>query len=149
MADHRRLGEILVGSEHLAAEELETALASQPPGVRIGEYLVQLGKLNENDLYECLSLQQNLTFRLLEEAQISRQVTRSLPAEVSRKWKVLGFKVVAGQLYVACPNVPTDEMNEELRRISSLEIRFHLVTPGNLEQLQREFLPKTRAAGAA
>ena len=114
----------------------------------IGEYLIQLNKLTEDDLYECLSLQQNLTFQVLNAAQISRPVTRALPADVSRKWKVLGFKVVAGQLFVAGPNVPSDEMTEELRRISSLEIRFHLVTPGNFETLVQEFLPRAKAAGA-
>ena len=148
MSDRRLLGEILVGSQHVAAEELESALASQPPGVRIGEYLIHLNKLTEDDLYECLSLQQNLTFQVLDRTQISRTIARALPADVSRKWKVLGFKVVAGQLFVAGPNVPSDEMTEELRRISSLEIRFHLVTPGNFEALQQEFLPRAKAAGA-
>ena len=146
MSDHRRLGEILVGSQHVAAEVLETALASQPPGIRIGEHLVHLGKLTENDLYECLSLQQNLIFQVLDGAQISRTVARSLPADVSRKWKVLAFKVAAGQLFVAGPNVPTDELNEELHRISSLEIRFHLVTPDNFETLVQQFLPKAARA---
>jgi adsorption protein B len=149
MSDHRRLGEILVGSEHVAAAELEAALASQPPGVPIGEYLVHLGKLTETDLYECLSLQQNLTFQALDHSEVSRSVTRALPAEISRKWKVLGFKVVAGQLFVACPNVPSEEMSEALRRSSSLDIRFHLVTPANFEALQQEFVPKSKAASAA
>jgi adsorption protein B len=148
MSDRRLLGEILVGSQHIAAEDLEFALTNKPPGIRIGEFLIHLNKLTENDLYECLSLQQNLTFQVLDRTQISRTITRSLPANVSRKWKVLGFKVVAGQLFVAGPNVPSDEMTEELRRISSLDIRFHLVTPHNFEALVHEFLPKAKAAGA-
>ena len=149
MSDRRRLGEILVGSQYVAGEELETALASQPAGVRIGEHLMQLGKLTENNLYECLSLQQNLTFQSLDRTQIAQSVTRALPAEVSRKWKVLAFKVVAGQLFVAGPNVPSDEMSEELRRHSSLEIRFHLVTPANFEALEQEFLPRPQAKTAS
>jgi adsorption protein B len=148
MSDRRLLGEILVGSQHVAARDLEFALASQPPGVRIGEYLIHLNKLTENDLYECLSLQQNLIFQALDPSQVSPTITRSLPADVSRKWKVLGFKVAAGQLFVAGPNVPSDEMTEELRRMSSLDIRFHLVTPGNFEALQQEFLPMAKSAGA-
>jgi adsorption protein B len=146
MSDHRLLGEILVGSQHVAAEVLEVALASQPPGVRIGEYLIHLNKLTESDLYECLSLQQNLTFQVLDKSRVSRKIARALPADVSRKWKVLGFKVEAGQLFVAGPNVPSDAMTDELRRISSLEIRFHLVTPGNFETLVQEFLPKATSA---
>ena len=44
-------------------------------------------------------------------------------------------------LFVASPNVPSEQMNEDLRKFSSLEIRFHLITPGNFEALKKEFLP--------
>src|SRR5207249_6120940 len=63
---NRLLGEILVGSNYLAAAELEEALATQPQGVRIGEHLVQCGKLTERDLFESLSLQQDLAFQILD-----------------------------------------------------------------------------------
>jgi len=143
--DWRRLGEILVGSQYLPAADLAVALESQPEGVRLGEHLVNLGKLSESDLYECLSLQQRVSFQKLDPAQISRPITRALPAQVSRKWKVLGFKVVSGQLFVAGPDVPSEQMSEDLRRFSSLEIRFHLVTPANFEALVQEFMPPSRA----
>ena len=87
-ADHRRLGEILVGSQYLSADELASALASQPPGLRIGEYLVYQGKLTEQELYECLSLQQSVAFEALDRGQVSTTAARALPVEVSRKWKV-------------------------------------------------------------
>jgi hypothetical protein len=48
-------------------------------------------------------------------------------------------------MFVASPNVPSEEMSEALRTVSSLEIRFHLVTPGNYEMLQQEFLPRPKA----
>jgi len=148
---NRLLGEILVGSNYLAATELEEALATQPPGVRIGEHLVRCGKLTERDLFECLSLQQDLAFQILDRSQVSRSVSRSLPAPVSRKWRVQAYKVAAGQLFVAGTDSPTDEMNQDLRRSSSLEIRFHLITPSNFEILREEFLPRTKvkSMGAA
>jgi type IV pilus assembly protein PilB len=143
------LGEILVGSQYLPATDLEIALASQPDGVRLGEHLVRLGKLSESDLYECLSLQQKVSFQKLEPAEISRSITRALPAQVARKWKVLGYKVVSGQLFVAGPDAPSQQMNEDLRKFSSLEIRFHLVTPANFQELVQEFMPPAKAAAAS
>jgi hypothetical protein len=138
--DRRRIGEILVGSQYVAAAELEAALASQPTDVRIGEHLIHLGKLTEQELYECLSLQQRVDFQFLDRTQVSPPIARSLPVAVSRRWKVLGYKVVSGQLFVAGPNAPSSEMHEDLRRFSSLEIRFQLITPGNFETLLQEFL---------
>ncbi len=75
-------------------------------------------------------------------------VTRSFPAAVSRRWQVLPFKVVAGSLHVAGPEPPTDEMQEELRTFSSMEIRFQLVTPTEFEELTREYLPEAAATAA-
>jgi len=148
-SDWRKLGEILVGSQYLPAHDLEAAISSQPEGVRLGEHLVQLGKLSESDLYECLSLQQRVSFHKLDRTEISRPITRALPAKVSRKWKVLGFKVSSGALFIAGPNMPSEQMNEDLRKFSSLEIRFHLVTPANFQELVNEFLPDRSIANAA
>src|SRR5258708_38009389 len=109
IAGRPRMGEILVGSQYIPVGEIEAALATLPPGVRIGEYLVFLGKLTEHELYECLSVQESLSFQILDRAQISRAVTRSVPAAASRKWQVLGYKVDSGQLVVASTAVPCDE----------------------------------------
>src|SRR5262249_39159988 len=67
--DRRRIGEIIVGSQYVAAAALESALASKPAGMRIGEYLVRLGKITEKQLYECLSLQQRLVFQVLDPSE--------------------------------------------------------------------------------
>jgi bacteriophage N4 adsorption protein B len=135
-----RLGEVLVGCQYIDSKDLEWALASKPAGTRLGDYLVAQGKLSESDLYEALSLQQNVPFGKPEPQVISRPVTRSLPAEVAKRWKVLPYKVAAGHLFVAGSELPSDQMHDELRKFSSLEIRFHLVTPTEFEELAREYL---------
>ena len=110
--------------------------------MRMGEHLIQQGKLTEETLYEALSLQQNLPLGKPEPDSISRPVTRSLPAEVAKRWKVVPYKIAAGGLFVAGPELPSDEMQDDLRRFSSLEIRFHLVTPTEFKELANEYLPK-------
>ncbi|HKW97680.1 MAG TPA: glycosyl transferase family protein [Bryobacteraceae bacterium] len=138
----RKLGEVLVGSQYLAAEELEAALTAKPATTRLGDYLIQHGKLSEADVYEALSLQQNVPFGKPEADAISRPVTRSLPADVAKRWKVLPYKVAAGHLFVAGSELPSDQMHDDLRKFSSLEIRFHLVTPTEFEELAHEYLPQ-------
>jgi adsorption protein B len=139
MVHKRPLGEILVGSGYVDAAEVESALRSRPPELRLGQYLVQAGKLSEEELYEALSLQQNVPFERLDPGQVPRAVTRSLPPALAQKWKVLPFKVEPGKLFVAGPELPSDEMQQELRRFTRLEIRFQLITPSNLEELAQAF----------
>jgi hypothetical protein len=136
----RPLGQILVGSQYAMQADVDEALALKAAGERIGEYLVRRGKLSEAELYVALSLQQNLPLAAPDASEISEPATRAVPAEVARRWKVLPFRIVAGQLYVAGPELPSEEMTLDLQRFSKLEVRFHLLTPTDFEELARVYL---------
>jgi len=136
LLSHKRpLGEILVGSGYLSAATVQRALAECPPGTRLGEFLVASGELGHAALYEGLSLQQGLPFTHVDAYDIPPRVARALPERVSREWRVLPFKVAEGGLLLASPDLPTHAMTAALRSFTSLEIRFHLVTPADYEQL--------------
>lgn len=141
LAEHKRkLGEILVGSAYVDETDLLRALETQPPGLRLGEYLVQLGRISEEDLYEALSLQQSLPGGRLEPWVISTNVARALPRRVVRDWKVLPFRIASGNLFLASPEVPTDELSQVLRAFTRLSPRFYLVTPANFAELAESLL---------
>src|SRR5581483_6828791 len=116
LVEHKRkLGEILVGSDYISDSTLDLALKTLPQGMRLGEYLVSRGDLREDDLYEALSLQQSLPAGRLEPWVISSSVARSLPLQVIRSWKVLPFRIASGNMYLASPEIPTDELSQTLR----------------------------------
>jgi adsorption protein B len=133
--DLRRIGEVLVGSAYIEEPDLRDALASKPAGVRLGEYLVQLGRLSEDDLYEALSLQHGIPFQKLDPEQVPIWVARGLPASEARRWKILPFKVSAGRLFVAGAELPTEDMRRALRKHTALDLQFQLITPTNLHRL--------------
>jgi hypothetical protein len=136
----RRLGEILVGCSYLHPDILESALLSKPPELRLGEHLVQLGVLEEDELYEALSLQQSLPSGRVEPLGISSKVARALPRRVIHACKVLPFRIQEGNLFLASPEIPTDELNHELRTFTRMGLQFHLVTPENFRELTRTLL---------
>jgi len=140
LVEHRRpLEEILVNSGYLAAEALAALIASKPANRPLPAHLLKEKAISEADLYEAISLEQNLPRG--KPAEVSPPVTRSFPAAIARKWRVLPFKVVAGHLYVAGSEPPTEEMQAELKTFSSMEIRFQLITPTEFTELEREYLP--------
>ena len=141
LTDRRKLGEILAGGGWISTAQLEQALASQPAGQRLGEHLISSGYLSADDLYIALALQNRLEIGTPAPSEISIAVTRSLPAAVARRWRVLPFRIAAGELYLAGPEPPDEEMQQEIRRFSSLEIRFHLVTPAAYDKLAARYLP--------
>ena len=108
--------------------------------MRLGEYLVQRGVITEDELYEALSLQQSLPSGRLEPWVISSQVARALPRRVMRDWRVLPFRISSGNMFLASPEIPTDDLTRVLRGFTRLSLRFHLVTPRNFEELAASLL---------
>jgi len=141
VTERRRLGDILVDSGYVTAADLESALALQPVACRIGEHLIQLGKLTEEQLYAALGLQHFLPYGKPHAGFISPEVTRAIPADLARRLRVLPFRVVASQLYVATQEVPTKQMISEVREFWPLDMRFHLVNPRAFKELINEYLP--------
>ncbi len=142
------LGELLAASGLISRAELAEALANKPARVRLGEFLIRSGRLTETEVYTALSLQQGMPLERFQPGDIPPAVARTLPAAVVRRWKVLPFKVAHGNLFLAGPELPSEAAEEELRRFTPLEIRFHLLTPSNFEQLRRELIetgPQARA----
>jgi adsorption protein B len=140
MEHKRKLGEILVGSSYLEEDVLNRALAAQPAGLRIGEFLVKLGRISPEDLYEALSLQQSLPSGRLEPLDISTKVARALPRHVIRDWRVLPFRIASGSMFLASPEIPTDELSRIVSGFTRLALRFHLVTPSNFQELADSLL---------
>jgi adsorption protein B len=138
--ERKKLGEILTGGQWITETDLAGALASKPAARRLGEHLMLLGMITEEDVYAALALQNNLPMGKPEPASVSLPVTRSLPAAVAKKWRILPFRIVAGELYMAGSELPGDEMQQEIRRFSSLEIRFQLVTPTDYAELATKYL---------
>ena len=133
---HKRpLGEILVGAGYLNAATLHSALAACPQETRLGEFLVASGTLKEDALYAALSLQQGLPLTHVEVHEVAPRVARALPERAAREWRALPFQVTEGALLVVSPELPTPQRTAAVRSFTALEIRFHLVTPSEYEQL--------------
>jgi adsorption protein B len=141
LAGHRRkLGAVLAGSGYISEDTLADALSEQPVGVRLGEFLLARGDITEQELYEALSLQQTVPAGELAPDRVDALVTRLLPRRLVRDWKVLPYQISGGNLFLASPEVPSDEMTRAVRGFTRLSLRFYLVTPANFESLVRLLL---------
>jgi adsorption protein B len=135
-----RLGEVLVRMNCVAMGELEDALCSVPKGRRIGEHLVQLRKISQEDLYQALSQQSGIPLGLPAAEEVDRVVTHALPVDTARQWKVLPYRVEVGQLHMVTADLPSERMTQELAAHSTLEFRFRLVRPQEFEELAAAYL---------
>lgn len=137
-----RIGDVLVRLRALPLDTVERAAASKPESLRLGEDLVFLQQISEENLYCALSAQSGLPLGAPAREEMSLSATRALPLEAARRWKVLPYRIDLGQLHLLTPELPGVEMAEELAAFSTLELRFRLVRPAEFARLAREYLPE-------
>lgn len=141
----RRLGDILVECGFCARTDIELATSSSTPG-RLGERLVAMNILREDQLYSALALQLTLPFIHLAPTAVNTATARTLPLTLIEQYSILPFRVESGALLLAGPEFPPDHLLSEIRRFTSLQPRFHLITRANFRALRPH--PPTRQAAA-
>lgn len=134
------LEEVLLRQGVMDAPSLHEAILTKPGNMRLGWHLVKIGYITEAQLYHSVAMQQSLCVGRVAPGQVRPNVARALPWEVVRHWRVLPFKVELGSLFVATPELPTGELQRDLKKYTSLEIRFQLVTPANFAELTTSLL---------
>jgi type IV pilus assembly protein PilB len=125
---------------YLEQHQVNWALETKPNDLRLGEHLIAIGLLDEDSVYEALSLQQAVPQNRVEPDTVRRLIARSLPARVASRHKIVPYKLDLGTLFVAGPELPTPEVRNEVGRFTTARVEFHLVTPSNYQQLVNEFL---------
>ena len=135
VAHKMKLGEVLLMNRYCTRDQLELALETKPADRRIGEHLMDIGAISEEDLYEALSLQLSIPLAVLEPEHVSPVIARALPAHVVMEYQVLPFKVASGSLFVAGPEVPRLDLQTALKEFTRLEIRFELISKSTFDQL--------------
>ena len=136
-----QLSDVLIRMRLVSKSDLEAVAAGLPAGQRIEEYLVRAGRLAEGDLQRALGEQAGISTEPVTVGDVDRLATRLLPAAASRRWKVLPFRVQAGEIHVAVGEIPSAEAMRELDMLTALEIRYRLVRPTELARLSRLYLP--------
>jgi len=134
------LGELLVRMRAISFEDLQAALATRPPNMRLGEHLLELRKVKEEQLYQALSAQAGLELGVPDGGEVVATATRALPADTIRRFSVLPYRVDFGQLHLLTTEVPSPRMTRELAALCALDLRFRLVRPIEFERLCKQYL---------
>jgi len=138
LAHKKTLPEVLELLNLGAAPFFVEALERCPAGMLPGDFLVDEGLITEEQMIEALCVQHSLPRAHLNWEEISPRVRRTIPLREASNWRIVPFRIGEGALHIAGTTVPTDEMLEELRLFTLLDIRFHLISTREFEELQRE-----------
>src|SRR5713226_7063180 len=97
-----KLGDLLLKAKLITQEQLDAALKSQrEEGGKLGEALVRIGALHENDITETLSQQFGVPSIDLANFDIEPGVIKIVPGDVARKYGVLPVNKTGATLTIA------------------------------------------------
>lgn len=97
-----RLGDLLLKAQLITQDQLNKALAEQRSlGGRLGEVLMRLGYVSEEDIIECLSHQFGVPSINLRHFEIDEAVAKLVPVDLARKYNVVPVNKTGAILTVA------------------------------------------------
>lgn len=103
-----RIGDLLVEQKVITEEQLLTALKEQKKsGRKLGQTLINLDYLNEDDLLNFLAKQLSVPFVDLRKAQFRPEIVNKIPERVARRYRALVIKKHNNQYIVAMAD-PSD-----------------------------------------
>lgn len=132
----KRLGDLLVDAGVITSEQLSEALKKQRElGLKLGETLVELKFLDENEIAEALHRQMGFPIARIREAKIAPEVIALLPENIVRKHNVLPFELNPdnpNMLYVAMAD-PLDILAvDDLAIVTNMQIEVMVATPSDI-----------------
>jgi len=115
----KRLGEILIEQGLIGLPQLEEALAKQQAeGGFIGEILVRLGFVKQDDIVSCLVKQCKIPHLNLLDYEVTKEVLQIIPKELCLKHNLLPIDKLGRILTIAMVNPFDVEALEEVRKLS-------------------------------
>jgi type IV pilus assembly protein PilB len=97
-----RLGELLTKASLITQDQLKEALRVQKEtGGKLGETLIKLGFVSEEDITECLSQQFGVPSINLQHFEIDSSVIKLIPGDVARKYNILPVNKTGATITIA------------------------------------------------
>ncbi len=97
-----RLGELLTKASLITQDQLKEALRVQKEtGGKLGETLIKLGFVSEEDITECLSQQFGVPSINLQHFEIDSGVIKLIPGDVARKYNILPVNKTGATITIA------------------------------------------------
>ena len=131
-----RLGEQLLTAGVLSAEQLEEALRRQADmGLKLGETLIELGFVTEEQLLPYVQQRLNVPAVRLRDGIVDPLAVRLIPREKAEALNVLALLKVRDTLCLAMAEPQNLQQVDEVERITNLRVRPVFANRSNVQRM--------------
>ncbi len=130
------LGEQLLGAGVINPDQLEEALRrQQATGLKLGETLIQLGFVTEEEILPYVGRRLNIPAVRLRDGMVDPRVVRLIPREKAESLDAVALFRVRDTLSVAMAEPQHLQRIDELERITNLRVRAVLAARGSIHRM--------------
>jgi hypothetical protein len=131
----QKLGEILIHYKIITPEQLEEGLKIQKDTEkRIGEILIDLGRVTQDEINWVLGKQLNLPYVQVNADNIDIQLSKNISEDILKKFKVIPIMELNDELVVAMADPTDEEAIEMIKEVTKKKLKFVLASFENIDE---------------
>ncbi|HJV33569.1 ATPase, T2SS/T4P/T4SS family [Geomonas sp.] len=140
------IGAILFKSQIITEQELRAALEAQKvSGCRVGEALVRLGVVTQEDIDWALSNQLNIPYVRLKKENLDPAAIARVPGQLARRYNLFPVVLSGNELSVAMADPLNKEAIEELVRVTGCQVTISVGLIREIREMQDLIYPDQNA----
>ena len=129
----KQLGELLIDCKLLTAAQLEEALALQrEKGGLLGQILVSLNYIQEEEIAQALTAQYGFPYLPLGSYEIDPEVAKIIPEHVAKQYGLIAVDRVGSILTVAMSNPLNTQAIEDVEMITHYKVQVFVTTSSDV-----------------
>lgn len=131
-AGRKRLGDLLVESGVITAEQLDYALTTKMKEEKLGDFLIKENFLTEQQLIEVLEFQLGIPHISLNQFSISPELLQLIPAELAKRANIMPIRKDKNKLFIAMADPMDYFAIEEVRMTTGCQIETSIAAKDDL-----------------
>lgn len=135
MNRRKRLGDMLIELNYITEDDLQEALKIQKQtGNKIGEVLVGKGFITEDDLLQALEIQLGIQRVYLDMITVDRKAVKTISEALSKKYNVLPVQFIEGKLLLLMNDPLNIIAEDDVRIASGYDVKIALASKAEISQ---------------
>jgi len=131
----QKLGKILVHYKIITPEQLEEGLEIQKNSEkRIGEILIDLGRVTQDEINWVLGKQLDLPYVQVNIGSIDIQLSKNISEDTLRKFKAIPIMELNDELVIAMADPTDEEAIEAIKEITKRKLKYVLASFKNIDE---------------
>lgn len=125
----KQLGQLLLESKVITQAQLDNALKVQKEsGGLIGQILVMLGYVKEEDIAQAITVQYGFPFLSLENYEINHEALKLIPENVAKQYNLVPVDKIGEMITIAMSNPLNAQAIEDVEMITKCEVQIFITT---------------------